>query len=221
MPGVCATQRRKSVEPILASFGPHLSSVESSTLRQETQTRQTLRSLQRIIITVSVIPVSDVGETVSCERQLAFPFWAFWNICILMKTSDHPFLLPPVTKHRLSWKTQRQKWKLFVRLMCHRQSCHHLHCHRQRHLLLMRIQTYLREITNWLQKIHQQVGHRDNRTLVRLVKQRGTHPWVLKMAHEHRCSACEESRPPALRHVTSSYENVPGAILETAMSVHG
>ena len=57
-------------------------------------------------------------------------------------------------------------------------------------------------------------GHRDNRTLVRLLKQRGTHPRVLKMATEHRCSACEESRPPVLRHITSSYENVPGAILE-------
>ena len=62
-----------------------------------------------------------------------------------------------------------------------------------------------KEITNWLQKIHQQIGHRDNRTLVRLLKQRGTHPCVLKMAHDHRCSACEESKPPALRHITSSY----------------
>ena len=70
-----------------------------------------------------------------------------------------------------------------------------------------------KEITNWLQKIHQQIGHRDDRTLVRLLKQRGTHSWVLKMATEHRCSACEESRPLALRH-TSSCENVPGAILE-------
>ena len=43
-----------------------------------------------------------------------------------------------------------------------------------------------KEITNWLQKIHQQIGHRDNRTLVRLLKQRGTHPLVLKMATEHR-----------------------------------
>ena len=34
------------------------------------------------------------------------------------------------------------------------------------------------------------------------------------MATEHRRSACEESRPPALRHITSSYGNVPGAILE-------
>ena len=59
--------------------------------------------------------------------------------------------------------------------------------------------------TNLLQK---------NRNLVRLLKQRGTHPWFLKMATEHHCSACEESRPPALRHITSSYENVPGAILE-------
>ena len=35
-----------------------------------------------------------------------------------------------------------------------------------------------KEITDWLQKILQQIGHRDNRTLVRLLKQRGTHPWV-------------------------------------------
>ena len=27
-----------------------------------------------------------------------------------------------------------------------------------------------KEITNWLKKIHQQIGHRDNRTLVRLLK---------------------------------------------------
>ena len=45
-----------------------------------------------------------------------------------------------------------------------------------------------KEITNWLQKIHQQIRHRDKRTLVRLLKRRGTHPWVLKMAHDHRCS---------------------------------
>ena len=55
-----------------------------------------------------------------------------------------------------------------------------------------------KEITNWLQKIHQQIEHCDNRTLVRLWKRRGTHPWVLKMAHDHRCSVCEESKRPAL-----------------------
>ena len=71
-----------------------------------------------------------------------------------------------------------------------------------------------RDITNWLQNVHRQIGHRDNRTLVRFLKQRGTHPWVLKMAQEFRCSSCEESKPPNLRHITSSYENVPGAILE-------
>ena len=61
----------------LASFD-HIfrraASVESSNLRQETQTRQTLRFLQWIIVTVSTIPVSDVDETVSCERQLALRF---------------------------------------------------------------------------------------------------------------------------------------------------
>ena len=56
----------------------------------------------------------------------------------------------------------------------------HLYCHRQRHLLMW-VQTHL---SDWLQKIHQQIGHRDNRTLVRLLKQRGTHPWVLKKATE-------------------------------------
>ena len=61
------------------------------------------------------------------------------------------------------------------------------------------------EITIRLQKIHQQIGHRDNRTLVRLLKQRGTHPWFLKTTTEHRCSACGESRPRVLRHITSSY----------------
>ena len=34
------------------------------------------------------------------------------------------------------------------------------------------------------------------------------------MAHEYRCSACEESKPPDLGHINSSCENVPGAILE-------
>ena len=83
----------------------------------------------------------------------------------------------------------------------------------QSHLLLREVRPRLSEkrIPIGLQKIHQQIGHRDNRTLVRLLKQRGTHPWVLKMAHDHRCSSCEESKPPALRHITSSYENVPGA----------
>ena len=37
-----------------------------------------------------------------------------------------------------------------------------------------------KEITVWLQRIHQQIGHRDNRTLVRLLKQRGTNPWVFE-----------------------------------------
>ena len=67
-----------------------------------------------------------------------------------------------------------------------------------------------------------------------VLKQRGTHPWVLRMAHDRRCSACEESKPPALRHITLLYLNVLGAILErwnalatpgdsspSSMSVHG
>ena len=29
------------------------------------------------------------------------------------------------------------------------------------------------EITNWMQKIHRQIGHRDNHTLVRLLKNEG------------------------------------------------
>ena len=57
-----------------------------------------------------------------------------------MMTSDHSFIPPPATKHRLRWRTQRQKWKLIVKLMCHRQ-----HCHRQRHLLLMRVRIHLSE----------------------------------------------------------------------------
>ena len=88
---------------------------------------------------ISAIPVSVLGETVSWERQLVFRFGHSGTSAFPMNTSDHSFLLPPVTKQRLRWKTQRQKWKLIVRLMCHRQRCHHLHCHRQRHLLLMRI----------------------------------------------------------------------------------
>ena len=71
---------RKSIEPILASFD-HTSrrstSAESSNLRQESQTRQTLRPFQHIVITISTIPMSDVGETVSRERQLAFSFGHF------------------------------------------------------------------------------------------------------------------------------------------------
>ena len=117
--------------------------------------------------------------------------------------SDHSILLPPVTKHR---------WKLTVKLMCHRQLCTHLHCHRQRHLL-MRVQTHLSERKS-------PIGYK--RFINRLVIVSGetaetaeAHiPWVLKMATEHRCSACEESRSPALRNITSSYENVPGAIPE-------
>ena len=91
-----------------------------------------------------------------------------------------------------------------------------LTCRHQSHLLLKQVPPCLREKKSPIgcRKIHQQIGHRDNRTVVRLLKQRGTHPQVLKMVHDHRCSACEESKPPALRHITSSYENVPGAILE-------
>ena len=59
----------------------------------------------------------------------------------------------------------------------------------------MQVQTHLSEKkTNWIQTIHQQIGHRDNRTLVRLLKQRGTHVF-LKMTTEHRCNTCEESKP--------------------------
>ena len=86
----------------------------------------------------------------------------------------------------------------------------------QSHLLLRQVRPRLSEKRSPIgyRKIHQQIGHRDNGTLVRLLKQRGTHPWVLNMAHDHRRSSCEESKPPALRHITSSYENVSGAILE-------
>ena len=70
-------------------------------------------------------------------------------------------------------------------------------------------------ITNWLQKIHQQIGHRDNRTLVRLLKQRGTHPWVLRCRMNTVAVLVKNPKPPALRHMTSSCENVPGAILES------
>ena len=131
--------------------------------------------------------------------------WAFWNSCMPRTMGDHSILLLPVGKIRLVWTLHHQRWTLIAMLTCRQQS----------HLLLKQVRPRLREeITNWLQKIHQQIGHRDNRTLVILLKQRGIHPWVLKMAHDHRCSACEECKPPALRHITSSYENVPGAILE-------
>ena len=58
---------------------------------------------------------------------------------------ERPFLLPPVTRHRLRGQTQRQNWKLIAKLMCHRQLCHHLHCYRKCHLLLMGVQTHRSE----------------------------------------------------------------------------
>ena len=62
----------------------------------------------------------------------------------------------------------------------------------------MQVQTHLSEKKTPIghKRFNQQIGHRDNRTLVSLLKQRGAHPWVLKMTTEHRCNACEESRPP-------------------------
>ena len=71
-----------------------------------------------------------------------------------------------------------------------------------------------RDITNWLQKVNPQIGHRHNRTMLRSLKQRGMYFGVLKMAQEYRCSSCELSKPPNLGHIPSSYENVPDAILE-------
>ena len=140
------------------------------------------------------------------RNTVGIPRWAFWNSCIPMTMSDHWILLLPVLKIRLVWTLHHQGWTLITVSKCRHWS----------HLLLRRVQPCLREkkLPSGYRKIHQQIGHRDNRTLVRLLKQRGTHPWVLKMARDHRCSACEESKPPALRHITSSYENVPGAILE-------
>ena len=121
-----------------------------------------------------------------------------------MKTSDHSFPLLPVTKHRLRREVDREVDVPPPALPPPEPPV----------VDASPNSSERKEIANWLQKIHQQIGHRDNRTLVRLLKQRGTHRWFLKMAQEHRCCACEESRPPAFRHVTSSYANVFGAILE-------
>ena len=119
--------------------------------------------------------------------------------------SDHSVLLPPAVKHRLRWSPHRQKWKLIVKLTCHRQLPPPALPPPGPPVVGASPNSHERkEITSWLQKIHRQIGLRDNLTLVRLLKQRGTHPWVLKMAREHRCSACEESKPLALRHITSS-----------------
>ena len=43
-----------------------------------------------------------------------------------------------------------------------------------------------KEITIWLQKIHQQIGLRDNSTLVKLLKQRGPHNGSRWLLHEQR-----------------------------------
>ena len=87
-----------------------------------------------------------------------------------MKMSDRSILLPPVTKHRL---------KLTVKLMCHRHLCLPSALPPPAPLVDAGPNPRERkEINIWFQEIHQQSGHRDNRTLVRLLKQRGTHPWV-------------------------------------------
>ena len=67
---------------------------------------------------------------------------------------------------------------------------------------------------SWLLKLHRQIGHRNNRTLVRLLRDRGTHPAVLRMAEQLQCDACNEARPPTLRHVVAAYETRPGYVLE-------
>ena len=71
-----------------------------------------------------------------------------------------------------------------------------------------------REIDAWLLKVHRQLGHRNNRVLVRLLQRRGTHPAVLRRARHTHCSPCHETQAPTMRHVSASYEAVPGAILE-------
>ena len=136
--------------------------------------------------------MSDAGEAVSCERQLEFRA-TFQSFCFQL---GKPFGLDAAPSEMdIDRNADMPPAEPLV-------------------VEASPTASERKEITNWLQKIHQQIGHLDNRTLVRLLKQRGTHPWVLKMAHDHRCSACEESKPLALRHITSSNENVPGAILE-------
>ena len=70
-----------------------------------------------------------------------------------------------------------------------------------------------KEVLVWLMKLHRQIGHHSNRTLIRLLKNRGTHPPVLKLAETCRCDACGEARPPTSRHAVASYEAKPGYIL--------
>ena len=50
--------------------------------------------------------------------------------------------------------------------------------------------------------------------VVRLLRDRGTHPAVLRMAEQLHCDACSEARPPTLRHVVAAYETRPGYVLE-------
>ena len=93
-----------------------------------------------------------------------------------MTISDHTILLLPAEKHRLNWTLQDMEIDHEVAAA---PPAPHV-------VEASPTPSERREITNWLQKIHREIGHRDNR---------GAHSWVLMMAQEYRCSSCEESEP--------------------------
>ena len=154
---------RKSIESILSSFD-HFSQRSTSFWIIEFVTRNTNTADSPIFPMHHhhsfCNPCVRHWRNSFSSKTVDIPFWTFWNIYIRMMMSDHSFLSPPATKHRLRWRTQRQKWKLIVKLICHRQ-----HCHRQRHLLLRRVRIHLSEKRSPIDRknIHQQIADRDNR----------------------------------------------------------
>ena len=71
-----------------------------------------------------------------------------------------------------------------------------------------------RRVDDWLRKLHRQLGHAANRTMVDLLRRRGTHPVTLELARRFHCPACEEHKKPFPRNVVASYDAKPGEVLE-------
>ena len=72
----------------------------------------------------------------------------------------------------------------------------------------------LSETLIWLYRIHQQIGHKGNDVLYRVLKARGTHPKYLKAIEHFKCPACEKAKTPPLRRLVGTEVHLPGVCSE-------
>ena len=63
-----------------------------------------------------------------------------------------------------------------------------------------------------LMKLHRATGHRNNQTLVGLLRNDGACKEVLELAAKLKCDACEEQATPGLQMMLSSVSHIPGRV---------